>query len=85
MAEVVEKAFEVVQMEPFKQVDLRDKIVLAQLKPVKLYCLPNGIVDEKESYMWLMVDGNGHNFVAQISKKMLQEAFSEIGKTWEVQ
>lgn len=85
MAELVEKEFEVVLMEPNAQVDLRNRKVVAQIKPIKLFLLPNGTVDNKESMLWLMVDGLGQEFVAQISKKMLQEAMTKAGKTWDIQ
>lgn len=85
MAELVEKEFEAIQLEPDIQVKLDSKKFVAQLKPIKLYCLPNGTIDQKPSYMFLMVDAQGLEFVAQISHKMLEESFKEIGKTWSVQ
>lgn len=68
------KDFEVIRL-PAKSGGLQvntDRFV-AELRPTRLYVLPDGTIDEKGSYIFWLEDMFGNVFLAQISDKMLRD------------
>lgn len=72
--------FEVVVLKPNEPMDFsKDPMMFGQLKPIKLFVLPNGAKDDTPSFGWLLVDSNGRKFIAQITKTMLSEGLARAG------
>lgn len=74
------KPFEAIQLKPGQPVDFRNHPnTIRQIKPIRLFILPTGRVDDTPSYTVEFI-GNvpGVSFIAQISHKMLMDALAEV-------
>lgn len=49
-----------------------------QLKPVEIFILPEGSIDNKPSYAFRMIDAHGYEYIAQITNTMLTEALNRV-------
>lgn len=66
------KDFEVIIIEKDEQVPTEFH---AELKPIKIYVLPEGSIENQTSYCVEMVDNIGRKFAAQITHKMFIDAW----------
>ncbi len=73
------KDFEVVHLEPNEPVTEKHLSgpFERQLRPTKLFVLPEGSVENKPSFAWHLVDSEGRTYIAQISEKMLRNGLLE--------
>lgn len=65
--------FEVIKLEPGAQLVMTDPRFVMELRPTKMYVLPDGTLTGKPSYALVLEGPWGEIFVAQISDKMLRE------------
>lgn len=69
------KQFEFVRLKPDQKLEVRDPSYMGELRPMRVYILPKGSVDDKTSYAVEMRDKNGFMFLAQITHEMVENAF----------
>jgi hypothetical protein len=74
------KDFEILRLMPGEQVVSDAQNFMGQIKPVKLFILPTGSVQNKPSYCLLMNDMYGGHWVAQITHQMILDAYNEFQK-----
>ncbi len=71
--------FEVIRMQPGQGLRVGPDFG-GQLKPVRLWVMPHGAVDNKPSYVWEMVDPVSELvFYCQITDKMLADGICAAG------
>lgn len=71
----LEPDFEVIELAPDQPVDLRnDPMIRQELRPIQLYVLPKGTVDNKKSFTMILRDVYGFKYYAQISERMIRDA-----------
>lgn len=69
--------FKVIQLRKGTPVDLRHFGSPAiEIVPIELYLLPEGTLNDTPTFALVMIDGVGRPFVAQLSKKMLDDAMA---------
>lgn len=67
------KDFEVIRLPAGQGVQVPENEFYGHLKPVRLWILPHGSVENKSAYMWELSDGQGGTYIASITHKMLVE------------
>lgn len=65
--------FTVRTLAPGEPVVMSHHTFVAQLKPVELLILPKGAKDDTPSFTWVLEDGEGGVYAAQITNTMLIE------------
>lgn len=74
------KDFEILRLMPGESLAADPHKFAGQIKPVKLFILPEGSVANKPSYCLMMLDLHGGHWFAQISHQMIVDAYEEFKK-----
>ena len=66
-----EENFDIITWDQGEQIDLRGYGTIKRLMPVELHIKPDGEKDDKPSYAYVLIDGIGNKYYAEISNRML--------------
>jgi hypothetical protein len=70
------KEFEAIILEPDQPVEIEGDIT--QIKPIQLFVLPRGAIDNTPSYALILLDAFGRKYVAQLTNNMLQSGIKAV-------
>jgi len=60
-----------------KPIDLSHLRPIREIRPVELYIKPDGDVEDKPSFVFILTDALGGKYFAQISERMLREGLEK--------